>query len=300
VSEKLRVGRRTVEISNPDKLLFPEAKLTKLDLARYYERVAYAMLPHLRGRPLSLHSFPDGAGGDGFYVKDVPDHFPEWIDRVTVPKRGGKVTHALARDAATLAYLAGQNVITPHVWLCRADDLRRPDRLIVDLDPPGDRFAEARAAARALGELLRDLRLEPFAMTTGSRGVHVTVPLRRGADFDTVREFARRVGRALVDEDPKHLTMEHRKEKRGERIFVDVLRNAYAQHAVAPYAVRPKPKAPAATPLHWDELSERTTSPQRWTVATLPDRLHSEGDPWRRIGRHARALGPARARLDRR
>lgn len=298
MSERLRAGLRSVEIPHPDKVLFPRAGITKLDLARHYLRVAGAMLPHVRGRPLTLHSFPQGIEGQGFYTKDVPEHFPDWIDRVTVRKRGGTVTHPLARDAATLAYVAGQNCITPHVWPSRADDVERPDRLLFDLDPPGERFAEVRAAARALGDLLRELGLEPFAMTTGSRGVHVTVPLRRTTGFDEARAFAREVARRLAGEEPRRLTVEQRKDKRGERIFVDVMRNAYAQHAVAPYAVRPREGAPVAVPLAWDELSDRSLKPRRWTTANVADRLASDGGPWRGIGRAARSLGPARRRLD--
>ena len=198
-----------------------------------------------------------------------------------MPKReGGTIHQVLADDAATLVYLAGQNVITPHVWTSRADRLEQPDRLIFDLDPSTRRFAEVRAAARRLGDLLRDLGLAPFAMTTGSRGLHVVVPLRRTADYDAVHDFARAVAAALVETDPDALTVEFRRENRGERIFVDVGRNAYGQHAVAPYAVRPLPTAPVATPLRWEELGDRglarragpsprsaTASPRRRSVA---------------------------------
>jgi len=288
-----------VEISNPDKVMFGDVGVTKADLARYYERVAERMLPHLRGRPISMQRFPNGIEGEGFFHKDVPDYFPDWIARATVPKRGGEVTHVLANDRATLVYLAGQNVVTPHVWLSRADRPHHPDRLIFDLDPSRDRFAEVRAAARMLGEVLRDLGLAPFAMTTGSRGLHVSVPLRRREPFDAVRDFARTLADVLVARNPRRLTMAQRKADRGERIFVDVMRNGYAQHAVAPYAVRAKPAAPVATPLRWEELDDRRLGPQRWTVETIGARLDSDGDPWKGIARHARALGPAIRRLER-
>ncbi len=300
-TETLRVGRRRVEIPHPDKLLFPDAGLTKLGLARYYEAVAEAMLPHVRGHPLALQSFPQGAGGAGYFVKDAPPHFPSWIATVEVPKReGGTIHHVLANEAATLVYLAGQNVIALHAWTSRADRLERPDRLIFDLDPSTQRFAEVRAAARHLGDLLRDLGLSPFAMTTGSRGVHVVTPLRRLEDFDTAHAFARAVAEALVADAPDALTVEFRRARRGERIFVDVGRNAYGQHAVAPYAVRPRPQAPVATPLRWQELSDPGLAPGGWTVASIPDRLADGGDPWRDMASHARGLGPARRALERR
>ena len=298
MSDGVRAGRRTIPISHPERVLFPDAGLTKLDLARYYAGVAETMVPHVRARPLALHSFPQGIEGSGFFVKDAPRHFPGWIATVAVPKReGGTIHHVLANDAATLVYLAGQNVITPHVWTSRADRLEHPDRLIFDLDPTTQRFAEVRAAARSLGDLLRDLGLAPFAMTTGSRGLHVVVPLRRTADYDAVHGFARAVAAALVEEDPRTLTVEFRRASRGERIFVDVGRNAYGQHAVAPYAVRPLPGAPVATPLRWEELGDRGLDPRGWTVATIGDRLADGGDPWRGIARHARSIGPARRAL---
>jgi bifunctional non-homologous end joining protein LigD len=256
------------------------------------------MIPHVRDRPVTMQAYPDGVDGPGYFAKDAPRHFPPWIARVTLPKRGGTVTHVLANDTATLVYLAGQNCITPHTWLSRADWLQHPDRLIFDLDPPHERFSEVRAAARALGEMLRDLGLEPFAMTTGSRGLHVVTPLRRQVDFDYARAFARGLGRRLAEHHPRTLTVEQRKNRRDGRIFIDVARNAYAQHAAPPYAVRPKANAPVATPLRWEELDDRRLAPQRWTIQNVADRLQAEGDPWRTIARFARALGPAIKRLD--
>src|SRR4051795_11968611 len=181
MAEQLHIGSQTVGISHPDKVLFPQADVTKLELARHYEAVAPAMLPYVRERPLALQAFPNGVEAHGFFMKAVPDYFPDWIDRVTVPKKGGTVTHALANDAATLVYLAGQNVVTPHTWLSRADEPRKPDRLIIDFDPSaGGRFADVRAAAREAGRRLRDLGLNTYAMVTGSRGIHVLCPLSRG------------------------------------------------------------------------------------------------------------------------
>jgi bifunctional non-homologous end joining protein LigD len=289
VTAIVRAGRRHVEISHPDKVMFPAAGLTKLDLARHYARVAPAMVPLVRDHPVAMHAFPGGVERHGYFMKEVPDHFPDWIQRVTVPKRGGTVTHVLANDAATLVYLANQNCVTPHVWTSRADRPRQPDRVVFDLDPPGTRFADVRAAARALGDMLRELELEPFAMTTGSRGVHVVAPLRRGPDYHDVHAFARGLARELADRDPRRLTTEFHKAKRGERIYLDVNRNAYAQHAVAPYAVRPRPTAPVAAPLHWEELDDRRLRPDRWTIATIGKRLDA-GDPWRGFRGAARRL----------
>ena len=298
MNDSVRAGRRKIAISHPDKVLFPDDGITKIDLARHYAEVAPAMVPHTRDRPVTMHVFPSGLDRDGIYIKKAPPHFPDWIGRVTVEKQGGTVDMALANDAATLVFLANQNCITPHVWPARADDLMRPDRVIFDFDPPeGTKFADIRAAARATGDLLRDLGLVPFAMTSGSRGLHVVAPLRREAGWEVVRAFAHDVGARIASEDSRRLTVEHRIAKRDGRIYVDTTRNNYAQHAVAPYAVRAKPGAPVATPLRWEELDDRKLAANRWTIRTIGDRLASESDPWKGIGRHARSFPRAAERL---
>jgi len=300
MTAELAAGRRRVRISSAGRVLIPDVGLTKLDLARHYAAVADAMLPQVRERPLTLHSFPAGIGENGYFVKDVPRHFPKWIATALVPKReGGAIRHVIARNAETLVYLAGQNAIALHVWPSRADRLERPDRLVFDLDPSAHRFAEVRAAARALGDLLRDIGLTPFAMTTGSRGLHVVTPVRRTTDFNAVRPFVRELAELLAKQDPARLTVEFRRKRRGDRIYVDVGRNVYGQHSIAPYSVRALPGAPVATPLHWEELGDRRLDPQGWTVATIGHRLADLGDPWSGIHRHAGGLGLARRALER-
>jgi bifunctional non-homologous end joining protein LigD len=287
-----------VEITHPEKVLFPADGITKGDLASYYERVAPWMLPHVRGRPVSMQRFPDGIEGKGFFHKDVPGYFPAWVRRVEVPKADGTVTHAVASDARTLVYLAGQNCITPHVWLSRADRLWQPDRIVFDLDPPGDDFAAVRRAAAWTGELLRELDLVPFAQVTGSKGIHVWAPLRRRASGGDVRAFAGDAAALLAERHPDELTVEFRKAKRQGRILVDVARNSYAQTVVPPYAVRPRPGAPVATPLDWDELSDPKLRPDRWTLRTVLRRLAAKGEPWAEMQTFARGISRGRKRLD--
>ncbi|UJA20339.1 ATP-dependent DNA ligase [Thermoleophilia bacterium SCSIO 60948] len=291
-SETLRVGRREVRVSSASKPLFTKPEVTKLDLARYYASVGEAMLPHVRDRPLALETFPDGIDGEQrFYMKQAPKHFPDWIERVTVEKRGGTLTQAVACEPATLVYLAGQNVVTPHVWLSRVDEPRRPDRLTIDLDPsPGGRFADVRAIAREAGARLSAAGLVTFAMVTGSRGIHVVCPLRRDREFPEVHGYARRVAEAMVADSPERVTLEWKRDDRGTKIYLDVNRIAYAQHAVAPYGVRARRGAPVAMPIHWDELSDPKLKPDRWTTRNAVARLESEGDPWRGMGRRARKL----------
>ncbi|MEA2298385.1 MAG: bifunctional non-ous end joining protein LigD [Solirubrobacteraceae bacterium] len=288
MTETIRVGRRAVDVTHPEKVLFPEVGLTKLDLAHHYQRVAPVMLAHVRDRPLAMRAYPAGVTRPGFFLKSAPAHFPDWIPRVEVPKRGGVVTQVVVREAATLVYLAAQNVIEPHVFSSRADQPDRPDRLIIDLDPSHQRFAEVRAAARAAGDRLRDLGLCPFAMTSGSRGIHVVAPLRRGPSFTDVHRLARALAEAMVAENPDQLTLEWHTAERGSRIYVDVNRNAYAQHAIAAYGVRARPTAPVATPLRWDELSDPGLAPDGFTIATISERL--DACPWAGMQRHARRL----------
>ena len=286
----MRAGRRTVAITHPAKTLFPDG-ITKADLAEYYRDVAPAMLPHVRDRPVSLERFNAGIDGDGFYQKDLPRGAPAWVRRVRVPKRGGSVCHVLANEAATLVWLANQNCITPHVWTSRIDRPTRPDRMVFDLDPAGEGdFALVRRTAQELGHLLREAGCEPFAMTTGSRGLHVVVPLRRSHGFVAVRDAAYDVGRELVRRRPGELTMEFYKRRREGRLFVDVNRNAWAATTVPPYAVRPRRGAPVATPLRWEELDDPRLDARRWTLRTVRERLDGEGDPWSDIGRAAGRL----------
>jgi bifunctional non-homologous end joining protein LigD len=289
----------TVSITHPDKLLFPADELSKADIAAYYETVSEWMLPHVRDRPLSLMIFPDGIEGQGFFQKNTPKHYPDWIKQVEAEKKGGTVNHSVVSNADTLVYLVGQNMITPHVWLSRADRLRQPDRVVFDLDPaPGADFAAVRRAARRTGDLLRELGLEPFAQVTGSKGIHVWSPLRRRATFEEVKPFARTAAEVLAARFPDELTTEFRKAQRGGRILVDVMRNAYAHTAVPPYAIRPRPGAPVATPIAWDELSDSKLRSDRWTVTNVLRRLHSKGDPWADIASFARGLSRARKRLE--
>ncbi len=294
--DRVEIDGRTVELSHVDKVLFPEDGLTKGDLIEYYRRVSDVMLPHLRGRAVSMHRFPDGLDGDDFFQKETPGYFPDWIRTERVEKEGGTVRHVVCDEVATLVYLANQACITPHVWLSRVDRLRRPDRMVLDLDPPDGAVAEVRRAARRVREALEELGLAPHLMTTGSRGFHAWVPLPRRDDFDTVRAFAHDLARVLAARHPERLTVEHRKDRRGERVFLDDLRNGYAQTAVPPYAVRARAGAPVATPVDWDELDGM--EPRRYTVRNVLQRLAQKEDPWRTIDDRARPLDDARRRLD--
>jgi bifunctional non-homologous end joining protein LigD len=252
------------------------------------------MLPRLRHRPVNMQRFPDGVSGPSFYEKRVPSHFPAFVDTVEVDTADGPQRQVVVGSVRTLVHLAQQACITPHTWLSRADDLDRPDQLVVDLDPSVPGLAAVRRATRLVGELLDDLGLESALKTTGSRGYHVLVPLRRERDFDEVRAFARDVAQLLAGREPDLLTVEARKAKRGERVLIDVQRNGYGQTAVPPYAVRARPGAPVATPIDWDELSR--VEPAQHTVRSVGRRLARGGDRWADLPR-PQSLGRAWERL---
>lgn len=297
----VRAGRRTVEVHRPDKVLFPGAdgakEYTKGDLVDYYRSVAPFMVPQLRGRPLMLERHPDGLDGPRFMQKNTPDGYPEWISRVEVSKEGGTVCHTVCDDTATLLYLADQASLTLHRWLSRVGSENRPDRMVFDLDPVGDDdFGAVREAAWLLGELLDELKLPSVLMTTGSRGLHVIVPLNGRHDFDEVREFAKDVADTLVAGHPDRLTTAARKKDRGDRLYLDVQRNAYAQTAVAPFTVRAKPGAPVATPMAWTQLDDPGLDARRWTIADAVEQART--NPWAGVLSKGRALGPARRRLN--
>ena len=286
------------QISRPDKVLDADSALTKADLAAHYERVADVMLPHLAGRPLVLHRFPDGLDAGGFYQKQAPDGAP--LATVTVPAQNerGHVEHLLfdpdsgSDGEEGLRYLANQAVVELHRWLARADDLDHPDLLVLDLDPPHRRdLAVLRRAVRATRDLIGEIGLTPYLMATGSRGYHVVAPLDRTADFDDVRGVARAVADWLAAAAPDDLTTEQRIAKRGNRIYLDTNRNAYAQTTVAPYSPRARPGAPVAVPLDFSELSR--VEPDGHDTVSIARRLARKTDPWADMAAHAGSAGRA-------
>lgn len=287
-----------IEITHADRELFPDGT-SKGQLAEYYRRVAPVMLPHLRNRPLMLQRFPRGITHQGFYQKDVQGQVPDWIETVAEEKEGGSVCHALAGDEASLAYLVNQDCITFHTWLSLKDQPRNPDRIVFDVDPAEQDIGEVRRAAKQLRELLDELRLISYVQTTGSRGFHVVVPLNRSDDFDATRGFARSVAEMLAANHPDKLTTQARKESRRGRIYLDIMRNAYSQTAVAPYSVRANEDAGVATPIRWREIDDPQMTPRRYTIHNVTRRLAQTTDPWDGINEHQQSLSEAHRRLDR-
>lgn len=287
-----------VKITRPSKLLFPRDGIRKGELIEYYKRIAGRMLPHLADRPLMLQRFPDGIGQAGFMQKTAGPYYPSWIRTVTVKKAGGTVKHVVCEDEATLMYLANQAAITLHPWLSRSADLYHPDMMVFDFDPSrADDIEGVTGGALALKDTLDDLELPAYLKTSGSRGVHVVVPLDGKRDFDFVRGFARQVAVAVVNRDSSRYTLEAHKEKRRGRVYIDVNRNAYAQTAVAVYSVRARAGAPVAAPLEWRELRKKSFRPDAITIRNIFERLETIDDPWRRFGSSAASLDAAAGKL---
>lgn len=277
-------AEREVRLTNPDKVLVPAADghdaVTKADLWDYAGRIADRVLPHIADRPAVLQRFPDGIEGEGWYQKHVPKHFPGWIPTVELPKRGGTVRHVVLDSADALRYVVNQGTITVHVLGGTVEAPDVPAELIVDLDPSTDDPAQVVSATAAVRELLDDLDVTGFVKTSGSRGIHVHVPLAGDARFPAVAALSQAMAATLAERHPDELTVEFSKEDRGDRLFVDVLRNAPAQHAVAPYTLRPKPGAPVAVPLRWEEV-DSSWRPQATPLASLWRRLGAlSSDPW--------------------
>jgi bifunctional non-homologous end joining protein LigD len=270
--------------------MFPEDGITKGELAAYYESIAPYMLPHLRGRPITMERYHRGIGAAGFFQKDVKKGFPEWLERVEVPKKGGTVHHPIAGDVNALLWLANQNTVTPHVWTSRAPDLFHPDLCVFDLDPAADDPSGVRAAALELHDLLGELGLRCWVKTSGSKGFHIAVPLDRKADFGEVEQFAHRIGKLLVSRDPSRLTQEFSKADRGGRILVDTGRNGYSATFAAAYAVRARAGAPVSAPCTWEEIRTGQVAPRTFTLRTMAARVAAAGDVWADIDGHAQSV----------
>jgi bifunctional non-homologous end joining protein LigD len=285
-------------ITHPEKVLFPDDGITKGDLAAYYEAIAPVMLPHVRGRPITMERYPAGIGQKGFFHKDVSKGFPQWLARVEVPKKDGTVHHPVANDARSLLWIANQNCITPHVWTSRIPNLYYPDVCVFDLDPSRDDEPETlRTAALALRDLLADLGLPSWVKTTGSKGFHIVVPLDGKARMNVVAGFAHRVGELMVARHPDILTQEFSKANRGGRILVDTGRNGYSATFAAAYAVRAKPGAPVSAPCTWEELETGKAAPRTFTLRNMPGRVAKAGDLWTDMLRRRRSLTRPAQRL---
>jgi bifunctional non-homologous end joining protein LigD len=267
-------------ITHPEKVLFPDDGITKGELAAYYEAMAPVILPHLSGRPVTMERYPLGIGKKGFWQKDVSKGFPEWLERVDVPKKNGVVHHPIVTDTRSLLWITNQNTITQHVSTSRMPDLRKPDICVFDLDPSNEDWAALRAAAVDLRNLLEELTLTSWVKTSGSKGFHLVVPLDGSARMRDVARFANAVGTLFVRRSPDCLTQEFSKADRGGRIYVDTGRNGYSATFAAAYTVRAKRGAPVSAPCTWEEIERGAVDPGTFRLRNMADRIAKVGDLW--------------------
>ncbi|NNE96055.1 MAG: ATP-dependent DNA ligase [Acidimicrobiales bacterium] len=264
-----------MKVSSPDKILFPDPGITKIEVVEHFQRVAPRMLDFATGRPLTLQRFPRGINAKGFMQKNAAEYFPPSIERLEVPKReGGTTVYPVVTDPADIAYLANQNTITFHMWTSSAEMPYQPDWMIIDLDPEDGDVAKARVATAAVRGILQRFDLDGFVLATGSKGFHVWVPLTPGHSFADVSRSSRSIAGMAALEHPEDLTLEFLKKNRNGRVFVDWLRNGPTATVVVPFSLRPRPDAPLAVPVGWNELE--AADPDGWRIDSLDDRLDVE------------------------
>jgi bifunctional non-homologous end joining protein LigD len=298
----LKVGRRSVRVTHPERVLFPDDGVTKGDLAEYYAAIGDAIVPHLRDRPFTLKRFPDGIRGRPYFHKQAPKGKPPWIPTRrfrTWPREGESrlVDFTLVNEPAALVWMVQMNCIDMNAWYSRVDKPDRPDFVLFDLDPPDSRngFVEAIRVAHLIRGALEELELRSYVKTSGADGIHVLLPIARRATFKQTYEFAELLSRQLEAEHPGLVTTEWLKKKRSG-VLVDHRQNGHGKTIASVYSVRPKPGAPVSTPLRWEELTERVR-PRDFGRREALDRVAKYGDLFEPVLRGGQALGPAFRRL---
>ncbi len=299
MEKEVSYNKHSFEIGNLDKTFYPSAGLTKVDIIEYYEKIADTILPYLKNRPLTLQRFPNGIDDENFYQKDKPDYFPIWIKSIETKKQeGGKIEYVMCNDKASLIYLVNQAGIIFHTGLSTKNNLNNPDKIIIDLDPSDANFETIKTAAQRIRKIIEEkLNATAFVMTTGSRGLHVMLPIKPEEGFDTVREFSQNLATYIAKQYPEDLTTAVRKNKREGKLFLDVARNALGQTAVCPYSLRAIKNAPIATPLEWDELA-KLESAQAYTVGNIFRRLAQKDDPWKKFSEKAVSFKSLKEKLE--
>ena len=289
---RIEVSDRTLEISSPDKVFFDERGDTKLDLVRYYQAVEGPILRAMGGRPVLMQRFPHGAGGSSFFQKRVPANAPDWLQTTIVETPNGTTARALVvADLAHVIWAVNLACLGFHVWPSQADDPAHTDELRIDLDPqPGVGFAPSRRRRPRSRALLDELGVVGFAKTTGNRGIHVYVRLEPRWDSIEVRAGAVAVARELARRRPDLITDAWWKEERGQRVFVDFNQNAPHKTVFGAWSARARPGGQVSTPLAWEEIDD--IHPDQFTIASVPDRLETDGDPWAGDDRRPQSLEP--------
>lgn len=294
-------GRR-ITISNLDKVLWPDAGVTKGDLIHYLLVMSPYLLPHLEGRPLVLTRYPDGATGESFYQKNTPEHAPDWLqtwEDVTHPTESGRILrYVVCNDRATLAWLGNQAALELHPWYSRSEAPDQPTVAVIDLDPAeGTDFEDARRVAFWMRGLLDAVGLRSYPKTSGATGLHLYIPLGPGHTYPQVVEFTRRLCTFAVSLWPQLTTVERPVANRTGRVYLDFLQNGRGKTLASVYSPRPVPGATVSCPLTWDEVA--TARPEQFTVRTMPQRVAQRGDLFAPVLHGSQCLRDAEPLLER-
>jgi bifunctional non-homologous end joining protein LigD len=299
VPSEIRRGKRVVRLSNLDKPYWPDERITKGDLLRYYRDVAPALLPHIRDRPFTMKRYPDGWQGKPFFRKDVTNYAPAWVKRVAVrvtsrgsPQQSRTIEAPVVNDELALLWMVNTGCIECHSWYSRIDKLERPDRVVFDLDPSDEvGFAETVKVGLLVKQALDALGLASFPKTSGALGLHVLVPIERRHTYGDTRRFATEVARAIAGRNADLATTEWSKAKR-RGVLIDASQNAQGKTLASVYSVRPMPRATVSTALHWDEVNEKL-DPSIYTMDAVLDRLDRDGDLYEGVLKTKQRLDPA-------
>lgn len=276
---------------NLDKVLYPEDKITKRKILEYYQKNAELILRYFKNRPITLQRFPNGIKEEGFFQKNANYFFPKWIKTLPILKQNKEpISLIICNNKSTLFYLVNLGVLSFHLWLSKQDNLNKPDRLIFDLDPSSNSFKDVIKAAKILKRVIEDLNLTPFVMTTGSKGLHVIIPIKKEKDFSFTHEISKKIAMIAFEKNPDLLTLKLTKKERKNKVFIDYIRNSYGQTTIAPYSLRAIRKAPIATPLYWDELNNKNLNAQSYNIDNIEKKLKQDKDPFREISTKAKSL----------
>jgi bifunctional non-homologous end joining protein LigD len=301
----VKIGGRELSLSNLDKVLWPDEGYTKGDLIDYYESVAQWILPHVKGRPLTMERYPDGIDAQPFWEKNSPRGMPAWVQTIAVPSDDGRrktIDFILCNDEATLVYVANLASIVLHVWQSRVGSLDNPDYILFDLDPQQSTIATLAKVAIRFRDMVRELGLEPLVKTTGGKGLHLLIPLAPHYSYETAKTFGELIARRVHEDVPDLTTLERAIAKRPRgTVMLDWVQVGEGKTMAAPFSVRPRPKAPVSWPLAWDEVEgmvrkrapDTTQEMARWTIKNVPKLLAKDGDPWAGRGWKQQRLEPA-------
>lgn len=286
---KIRINNKDISLSKTDKIFYPDSDITKAVIIEYYRKIWKNIAPYATDRPLVMQRFPDGINEQGFFQKKISDYFPDWMDTIKIieKKSNEKAEYVNCNNEETIVYLANQGCLVLHGWLSKKSNLYKPDKMVFDLDPSNSDFETVRKGALLLKHLFDQLNIYTYPMITGSKGIHVIIPLKEKDDFEDIRDLAKQIAEKITAMDNNHFTTEISISKRGNKVFIDYLRNSYGQTSILPYSLRAIENAPVAVPLDWNEIKDKELDPQKYNISNIFYRISQKQDPWKEMSNNA-------------